>query len=203
MLLRKERLLTFTDPDNGAWEKELTLKNNAPFVSCISKTNNTLIDNAEDLDVVIPMYNLPECSKKYKKTTGRFWNYYRDEPNEESTGGANGAIKYLIRNCKSFDYKISIIGTLEGDYTEKEAEIVAQLKHLSNFWSTLDMPLINCEINYILTWCENCVLTSKAQRNKFIGAGSEENPQFCEINNPTNATFKITAQQTSVLMKTS
>ena len=54
------------------------------------------------------------------------------------------------------------------------------------------MPLINCEINLILTWSENCVLKSKAQRNKFIGSGSNENPQFSEINNPANAIFKIT-----------
>ena len=47
--------ITITDLDNDAYGKELTLKNNAPFVSCISKINNTLIDNAEDLDVVIPM----------------------------------------------------------------------------------------------------------------------------------------------------
>ena len=54
------------------------------------------------------------------------------------------------------------------------------------------MPLINCEINLILTWSENCVLTSKVTRDKFIGTGTDENPQFPEINNPTNATFKIT-----------
>ena len=54
------------------------------------------------------------------------------------------------------------------------------------------MPLINCEINLILTWSENCVLKSKAQRDKFIGSGSDENPQFSEINNPANAIFKIT-----------
>ena len=138
------------------------------------------------------MYNLLEYNKNYRKTTGSFWNYYRDEPNEESTGGGNGAIKYSIRNSKSFEYKTSITGTLEGDNTEKEAEIVVPLKHLSNFWKTLDMPLINCEINLILTWSENCVLTSKAQRDKFIGTGSDKNPQFSEINNPTNATFKIT-----------
>ena len=54
------------------------------------------------------------------------------------------------------------------------------------------MPLINCEINLILTWSENCVLKSKAQRDKFIGSGSNENPQFSEINNPANAIFKIT-----------
>ena len=51
---------------------------------------------------------------------------------------------------------------------------------------------INCEINLILTWSENCVLTSKAQRDTFIDTGNDENPQFSEINNPTNAIFKIT-----------
>ena len=54
------------------------------------------------------------------------------------------------------------------------------------------MPLVNCEINLILTWSENCVLTSKATRCKFIGTGTDQNPQFSEINNPTNATFQIT-----------
>ena len=57
-------IITVTDPDNDAYDKGLTLKNNAPFVSCISKINNTLIDNAEDLDIVMPMYNLLEYSKK-------------------------------------------------------------------------------------------------------------------------------------------
>ena len=59
----------------------LAFKNNAPFTNCISKINNVLIDNAEDLDIVMPMYNLLEYSKNYRKTTGSFWNYYRDEPN--------------------------------------------------------------------------------------------------------------------------
>ena len=112
------------------------------------KINNTLTGNVEDLDIVMPMYNLFEYSKNYKKTTGMFWNYYR-EPNEESTGGGNGAIKYLIRNSKSFYYKTSITGLLEGDNTKKEAEIVVPIKQLSNFWRALNMPLINCEINLI------------------------------------------------------
>ena len=62
--------------------KGTAFKNNAPFISCISKINNTLIDNAEDLDVVMPMYNLLEYSKSYRKTTGSLWNYYRDEPSD-------------------------------------------------------------------------------------------------------------------------
>ena len=59
----------------------LAFKNNAPFTNCISKINNVLIDNAEDLDIVTPMYNLLEYSKNYRKTTRSLWNYYRDEPN--------------------------------------------------------------------------------------------------------------------------
>ena len=139
--------ITVTNPDNNPYDKKLAFKNNAPIVSCISKINNTLIDNAEDLDVIMPMYNLLEYSKKYSKTTGSFWNYYRDEPNS----GANNNINYSIKDSKSFDYKTSITGKLEGNNTEKEVEIIVPLKHLSNFWRTLDMPLINCEINFILT----------------------------------------------------
>ena len=59
-------------------KKEVKLKNNAPFIICISKINGVKVDNAEDLDVVMPMYNSLEYSKNYKKTTGSLWNYYRD-----------------------------------------------------------------------------------------------------------------------------
>ena len=111
-------MITVTDPDNDAYDKGLNLKNNAPFVSCISKINNTLIYNAEDLDIVMPMYNLLEYCKNYGKTTGSFWNYYRDEANEESTGGANGVIKYWIWDSKSFDYKANIVGTLQDNNTD-------------------------------------------------------------------------------------
>ena len=90
--------ITVTNPNNDAYDKKLVFKNNAPFVSCISKIKNTLIDNAEDLDIVIPMYSLLNTanSKHYSKTTGRLWNYDRDEPN----GGANNNIKVLQENWK-------------------------------------------------------------------------------------------------------
>ena len=58
--------ITVTNPNNNAYDKKLALKNNARFFSCISKINNTLIGNAEDLDMVMPMYNLLECSKNYR-----------------------------------------------------------------------------------------------------------------------------------------
>ena len=177
--------ITVTNPDNNPYDKKLAFKNNAPIVSCTSKINNTLIDNAEDLDVIMPMYNLLEYSKKYSKTTGSFWNYYRDEPNS----GANNNINYSIKDSKSFDYKTSITGKLEGNNTEKESEIVVPLKNFSNFWRTLDMLLITCEINLILALSEICVLISKATRTAVPAQG--ENPAVAAINNPTNTTFQI------------
>ena len=72
--------ITVTDPDNAKRNKAVAFKNNAPFINCISKINGIEIGNAEDLDVVIPMYNLLEYSKNYRKTRGSLWNYYRDEP---------------------------------------------------------------------------------------------------------------------------
>ena len=70
--------------DNNASKrnKNLTFKNSAPFISCISKTNGIKIDNAEDLDVVMPLYNLLGYSKNCTKTTGSLWNYYRDQPSD-------------------------------------------------------------------------------------------------------------------------
>ena len=60
--------ITVTNPnDNANFNKELTLKNNAPFISCISKINGELVENAEDLDIVMPIYNLLEYSKNYEK----------------------------------------------------------------------------------------------------------------------------------------
>ena len=105
-----------TNPNNDAYDKKLAFKNSAPFTSCISKINNALIDNAEDLDIVMPMYNLLEYSKNYRKTVGSLWNCYRDEPNS----GTEGNINYSIKNSKSFDYKTSITGKLEGNNVEKD-----------------------------------------------------------------------------------
>ena len=105
-----KRKITVTNPNNDAYDKKLVLKNNAPFLGCISKINNTLIDNVEDLDIVMPMYNLIEYSKNHRKTTGSLFNYYRDEPNN----GTEENINYSIKNSKSFNYKTSITGKLEG-----------------------------------------------------------------------------------------
>ena len=74
----------------------LAFKNNAPFKSFISKTNSTLINNAEDLDIVMPMYNLLEYSQNYSMTSGSLWNYYRDKIDDVDDNASDG---------KSFEYK--------------------------------------------------------------------------------------------------
>ena len=79
ILLWKEILLLQGDNDANEGNKNLAFKNNVPFINCISKINGVKIYNAEDLDVVMPMYNLLEYCKNYRKTTGNIWNYYRDE----------------------------------------------------------------------------------------------------------------------------
>ena len=135
----------------------------------------------------MPMCNLLEYSKNYRKTTGGFWNYYRDEPNS-GIGGENNNVNYSIKDSKSFDNKTSITGKLERINTTKDAEIVVPLKHLSNFWRILDMPLINCETSLILTLSEKCVITSKATGD----VDPDADLAVAATDNPTNATFKIT-----------
>ena len=97
-------------------------------------------------------------TKITKKTTGSLWNYYRDELSNP-----------LSSNSESFKYKTSItgntynVGAGEAGYdankvATNETEVVIPLKHLSNFWRSLNIPLINCEVELILTWSKNCVL---------------------------------------------
>ena len=85
----------------------LAFKNNVPFINYILKINDVLIDNAEDLVVVMPMYNLVEYSKNYRKTTGSLWNYYKDESNDFPADNYNAN---LLTNVESFKYKSTITG---------------------------------------------------------------------------------------------
>ena len=160
--------------DNNAHKpnKNLTFKNNAPFISCILKINSIKIDDAEDLDAVMPMYNLLGYSKNYRKTTKNLQNYYREQPSDP-----------LPTNSESFKYKTSIVGkTPEDNDSLTNVEIVIPLKYLSNFWRNLDIPLINCEVEIILTWSKNCVLAD-------MTADADADPAIVA---PSGATFKIT-----------
>ena len=178
--------ITVTNPNNNAnFDRRLTPKNNAPFISCVSKINGELVENAEDLDIVIPMYNLLDHSKNYEKTSGSLFNYYRDEPSEDEIANDNGAINISNRNSKSFDYKTKIVGTLAANVLEKEVTIAIPLKYLGNFWRKLDIPLINCEITLVLSWYKECVLVGRAFRGA-PAAGANR------INSPTSAKFERT-----------
>ena len=105
----------------------MVLKNNALFITCISKINGVKIDNAEGLDVVMPMYNLLEYSKNYRKTTGSLWNYYRDEPN--SGTDVNNKITHSNLNSESVDYKANF---MENGVTENNLI----KNNVTNFYST-------------------------------------------------------------------
>ena len=118
----------------------MVFKNNASFINCITEVNGIKIDNAEDLNVVMPMYNLLEYSKNYKNTTGSLWNYYRDEANS-STDDNN--ITHSILNSKAFDYKANFISSVKNNnLTKNDVKIVVPLKYLSNLWKNLNMPLM-------------------------------------------------------------
>ena len=136
-------------------DKGVIFKNCALFTSCISEINNTQVDNAKDIDIVMPMYNLIEYSDNYAKTSGSLWQYYRDEPNDN------------LANSESFKFKVKITGKAPNDDNEKDVEIMVPLKYLSNFWRTLEMPLINCEVNLILTWSSTCGITNSTGAETF------------------------------------
>ena len=128
-------------------DKGVAFKNCAPFFNCISEINNTQVDNALDIDIVMPMYNLIEYSDNYAKTIGSLWQYFRDEPDDD------------LEDSESLKSKMKITGKTPSDDNEKDVEIMVALKYLSNFWRSLEIPLINCDVNLILTWSSTCVIT--------------------------------------------
>ena len=122
-----------------------------------NEINNTEKDNAENTDVVRPMYNSIEYSDNYSKTSGGLWQYYRDEPSL----GDNVLIANFLCKIASFKFKQILTGKTGVDGTT-DAEIMVPLKYLSNFWKTLKIALINFEINLILTCSANGVISSAA-----------------------------------------
>ena len=104
--------------------KGVIFKNCAPFINCISEINNTQIDKAKDIDIVMSMYNLIEYSDNCAKTTGSLWQYFRDDDGDGDD--------IDIEDSKSFKSKVKITGKTNDD-NEKDVEIMVSLKYLSNF----------------------------------------------------------------------
>ena len=110
------------------------------------------------------MYNLIEYSDNYGKTSGSLWQYCKDIP---AVNNNNNAILDFTENnlTDSFNFNVKISGQI-GNGGTKNVEIMVPLKYLSNFWRTLEMSFINCEINLILTWSANCVIVSTNNVNQ-------------------------------------
>ena len=100
--------------------KGVTFKNCAPCTKCISRINNTDIDNAQDIDIVMPMYNLIEYSDNYSATSGSLWQYYKDDPNDN------------MEQSESVKSKIRITRKTPADGNTEDVEILVPIKYLSN-----------------------------------------------------------------------
>ena len=149
--------------DANNTNKKVIFKNCAPFTNCISEINNAQVDNAKDIDIVMPMYNLIEYSDNHVKPSGSLWQYCKDIPPLDNN---NVITLFTEANpTDSFNFKAKITGQT-GDDATKNVEIMVPLKCLSNFWRTLEMPLINCEVNLILTWSSTCVIVSTNNANQ-------------------------------------
>ena len=179
--------------------RPLILKNNAPFVSCITRINGELIEDANDLDTVMPMYNLLEYSKNYRKTIGSLYNYYRDQLSDDTDDNNFDNIKVV--NSNTFKYKNKITGNTYNvdarvdDYDvnkngKQEIELAIPLKYLGSFWRALNIPLISCEVSLELKWNTNCVITSLEERQ--VDAG----PPVVRDNSPTGATLAMIVNYT-------
>ena len=111
----------------------------------------------------MPMYNLIEYSDNYSKTSGSLWQYCKDIPAVNNNGEI---VDFHDANATdSFNFKTKITGQTNDDGEINDVEIMVPLKYLSNFWRTLDMPLINCEIELIIDWSANCVIISTNNAN--------------------------------------
>ena len=142
-------------------DKGVIFKNCPPFTNRKTEINDTEIDNAEDIDTVIPMYYLIEYSDNYSKAPGSLWQYYIGEPNDN------------LADSESFKSKIKITGYTPADGNTKDVEVIAPLKYLSNFQRPLEMTLINCEVNLILTWSSACVITNSTGTERFAIADTK------------------------------
>ena len=124
-------------------------KNCAPFCTCSLYINDEFRENAKEMDVTMPMYNFLEYSDNYEDSTGSFYHFKRSEI---TTGNDNNA-DVTVDNSKPFAYRASLVGDAVNN-----VELVVPLKYISNFFRSLEMPLINCKIHLELEWDPNCLL---------------------------------------------
>ena len=141
-----------------AADANVAFKNYAPFTTCATRINYKHVETAENLDIIMPMYNLIEYSDNYSDSSGRLWQFARDE----SPMNTGNPLNLALDNSISFKYKASLLGKATdadgNDRSLKNIKLVVPLKYLSNFFRSLEMPLINCKIHLELNWNNNCVM---------------------------------------------
>ena len=124
---------------------QIIFKNCAPFEKCSTQIDGALVDEMDFINITMPLYNLIEYNDNYSDTSESLWDFKRDEI-------VNNANVIDDDNAPSFQYKASIIGNTETNGTKNGVKIAVSLKYLSNFWRSLEMPLINCKIELSLKW---------------------------------------------------
>ena len=147
--------------NNALNATRLALNNCAPFTKCNLEINDKHVDTAENLDIVMPMYNLIEYSDNYQDSSATLYQYKRDEPPED-----DAVANLTADNSSSFKYKFSLLGNIPqidgaGNVARVgrlNVKVVVPLNYLSNFFRSLEMLLINCKIKLNLTWKKECVL---------------------------------------------
>ena len=132
--------ITVTAVDDNT---KVTFKNCAPFRKCRPEINETFTDEAEYINIAMPMYSLIEYSDNYSDTSGSLWQFERDEIERDEDLTVNN--NHIRNNSPSFKYKSSLFTNRNG------VKIAIPLKYLSNFWRSLEMPLINCKVELPLS----------------------------------------------------
>ena len=148
----------------------LDLKNCAPFTKCNLEINDEHVDTAENLDIVMPMYNLIEYSDNYQDSSAPLYQYKRDEPPE-----GDPILNLAVDNSNSFKYKVELLGdpVVANNIARRNVKVVVPLKYLSNFFRSLEMPLTNCKIImmvmlYLLSMIQNCMFQLLLCQKKII-----------------------------------
>ena len=129
----------------------VAFKNCAPFRTCDIIINDEHVEKAEDLDIVMPVYNLLEYSDNYQSSTGSLYQFKRDEPPDDNADVAN--------NTSCLVYKSKLIKGTDNN-NANNVKLVVPLKYVSNFFRSLEMPLVNCKIDLELTWHKDCMISS-------------------------------------------
>ena len=148
-------------PTDGDADTRVAFKNCAPFTKCISQINDEHVDGANNLDIIMSIYNLTEYSDNYSDTSGSLLQLKRDESPVATAGHPDNV---SVDNSTSFKYKSTFFKPLTAadNGAFKNVKIAVPLKYLSNFWRSLEIPLINCKTHLELNWSSDCVMPTIA-----------------------------------------